>query len=93
MSKVIYSKALASFWCFHDQLLIYFTPFSSIFIDDFEHIIAGRKQSDWNLAKNKPKSNEAVKIFDQGVIATGSQKTKTFETCSKLPAQVPELRH
>ena len=35
---------MASFWCFYWELWTYFTPCSSVFIVNFEHVIA-----DWDL--------------------------------------------
>ena len=34
------SKAMNSFWCFYCKISTYFTPFSSVSIFDFEHMLA-----------------------------------------------------
>ena len=34
------SKSMNSFWCFYCKISTYFTPFSSVSIFDFEHMLA-----------------------------------------------------
>ena len=37
----IRTTSMTSFWCFHCKLWTYFTPFSSVSIVNFQHVIAG----------------------------------------------------
>ena len=39
VNKKAPERRLTLFWCFYYQFRTYFTPFSPVFIDDFEQVI------------------------------------------------------
>ena len=74
-SLLIKVAGLTSFWCFYCYLWTYFTPFSSVFIDDFEQVYVSwemphthflkfaKRKSSINIAASKHGLNKVWSKF------------------------------